>query len=132
MEDEPEVPSVQPMIGRDPRGEKRFVFAGVPNHHEAGPVLARRNRSLKESVVEGVVGHPNGKSLDRGVPRGSLRDRPRDEAAGDLEPEVVVKGPRPMLLNDESEGSRWRSSPTDRFAHPRKVMAPVSVSSAPR
>src|SRR6202171_1830456 len=77
------------------------VSAAVPDQNLARAVVAGRDVAMKVDVVERVVLHVDREVIGLRVHGNALRDRPGDEHAIVLEPEVPVQPPRVVLLDDE-------------------------------
>ena len=88
---------------------------GVPHDDVAAAVLAARDHALEVEVLERVVLDVERRPPDRRVEGRTLRHRPADQHAVDLEPEVVVQPAGPVPLHHEPArparrpGRRWRS-----------------------
>ncbi len=76
--------------------------AAVPELHGSAPIFATRDRPLEVSVVEGMVLHFHRQAFLSGIQRRSARHGPGSEDSVQLEPQIVMKPPRGMLLNDEA------------------------------
>src|ERR1019366_8264204 len=75
--------------------------AGVPELHGAHPVPGG-DHPLEVAVVVGMVLGLDGQAAGRGIQRRATGDRPREEDAPVLEPEVVVEPRRPVHLDAET------------------------------
>ncbi len=84
--------------------------AAVPEHHGARAVLLRRNHAFEIAVLDRVIFDVHREPLVVGIEARSFRHRPTEQHAVELEPEVVVKAPRRVLLDDEFE-RRFRALP---------------------
>ena len=91
-------------------GSLRCPRAPVPDHHRAAAVFAGRDDSFKGRVFPRVVLDVGGHAFDGRIDRRSLRNGPRKEHAGPFEPEVVVEGRRPVLLDDVGESPARRAA----------------------
>src|SRR2546429_379706 len=74
--------------------------AAIPEHDEAGAV-AFGNHAFELAVREWMILDVHGEPLRLRIERGTLGDRPRQQHAVVLEPEVVVQMARQMLLDAE-------------------------------
>ena len=79
--------------------------AGVPELHRAHPVPGG-DHPLEVAVIDGVVLGLNRQAAAAGVQGGSARDRPGEQDAAVLEPEVVVETGRPVHLDAEATALR--------------------------
>ena len=75
--------------------------AGVPELHRAHPVPGG-DHALEVAVVDRVVLGLDGQPAGGGVQGGAAGDRPGEEDAPVLEPEVVVEAGRPVHLDAEA------------------------------
>ena len=80
---------------------QQLVGAAVPDLDGAGPVLPFRDLPLERRVLERVVFDVNGEVLLTGLEGDALRNRPAEQGAVLLEPEVVVQPPGVVTLDDE-------------------------------
>src|SRR5438034_9048751 len=77
-------------------------FAEVPYDDFARTIIAFRQASLEQKVVERMVLNMDREALHIRVFVWPLRHRPRDECRANFQPEVIVETPGPVLLDDES------------------------------
>src|SRR5439155_6255689 len=75
--------------------------AAVPDFDRAGAVFALGELPRERRVVEGMVLDVDGEVLLSGLERYTLRHCPARQRTVSLEPEVVVKTPRIVTLDDE-------------------------------
>jgi len=80
--------------------------AAVPDDDVAAAVVAGRDDSLERRVVVRMVLGHHRQALDRRIVGRPFRHRPRFQNALHLQPEVVVKMRRGMLLDDEDRQLR--------------------------
>ncbi len=85
-------------------GVVRLPRPGVPDSHVAGAVLPSGDHALEVDVLHRVVLHAKGAAPPLRVEGRPLGHRPADQDPVDLEPEVVVRAPRPVTLDDEPPG----------------------------
>ena len=79
--------------------------AGVPELHRAHPVPGG-DHPLEVAVIDGVVLGLDRQAAAAGVQGGSAGDRPGEQDAAVLEPEVVVETGRPVHLDAEATALR--------------------------
>ena len=88
-------------------------FAEVPYDDFARTIIAFRQTSLEQKVVERMVLNMDREALHARILAWPLRHRPGDERRANFQSEVIVETPGPVLLDDESRsrgsGSRSRS-----------------------
>ncbi len=84
---------------------ERHPAAAVPDDHRARAVVAGRDQPLEVRVLDGVVLDVDREPLVGRVRRRALRHGPGLQHAVVLEPEVVVRAPRRVLLDDEPRAS---------------------------
>src|SRR5437667_2167460 len=77
-------------------------FAEIPYDDFARTIIAFRQASLKQQVVERMVLNMDREALHIRIFVWPLRHRPRDECRANFQPEVIVETPGPVLLDDES------------------------------
>ena len=80
----------------------QLVSAPVPDHHRASAVLALGDQALEVVVVGGVIFDVGGQPPLGWIEGWPFGDRPGDEYAFHLQPEVVVQPGGPMLLDHEA------------------------------
>ena len=81
----------------------QLVGAAIPHLDRAAAVLAGRDVALEVGVVERVVLDVHRQRALAGPQRHAARQRPAQQHAVALEPEVVVQGASRMALHDEHE-----------------------------
>jgi len=80
----------------------RLKFAVVPHNDFTRAIIPFRKGSLEQKVVERVVVNMDREALHPRVFGWPLRHCPRDENRADLQSEVIVETPSPVLLDHES------------------------------
>ena len=75
--------------------------AAIPEHHGAGAVLPLRDHAFEAPVFQRVVLDMHGKALVRRIEARPFGNRPAQQHAAELEPEVIVQMTRRVLLDDE-------------------------------
>jgi hypothetical protein len=83
-----------------------FPVTAIPQQHGAGPVLLGRNHTLEVAVLERVIFDVHREPLVRGIQTRTLRDRPAQQNAVELQSEIVVEMRRRVFLNDERRLAR--------------------------
>ena len=101
-----ELALLQPLV----RVADRLPGPGVPEHDGAASVLSLGDGALEVAVLQGVVLHVDGEAADLGVQAGSLGDRPAEQHAVELEPQVVVQAACGVLLDaEQAAGEAFRA-----------------------
>jgi hypothetical protein len=77
-------------------------ISAIPNHYGATPVLPLRDGTFEVSVIQRMVLYLNREPFVVGIEGRTLGYGPRLEDAVELQPQVVVKVRRRMLLDDET------------------------------
>ena len=80
-----------------------MIEAPVPDDHASCAVIVLRDHALKILVVERMVFNHDGQPFYGRIQRGPLRDGPALQHPFHLKPEIIMKGPGRMLLNDKNE-----------------------------
>ena len=83
------------------RSRDELVGAAIPEVDRAAAVLARRDVALEVGVLDRVVLDVHRERALAGAQRHAPRQRPAEQHAVALEPQVVVQGAGRMALNDE-------------------------------
>ncbi len=87
-------------------GLERAEPTPVPHDDRSRAIVPRRDHSLEIPVFERVVFDVDGQSLLLDMGRGPLGHRPALQGAVQLQPQVVVHVPGPVLLDDETGAGR--------------------------
>ena len=108
LEDELQIPFFQslpkkPLALFAVSGGRVMVNAPVPDDHAPRAVIVLRDETLKILVIERVIFDHHGQPFYGWIERGPPRDGPALQHALQFEPEVVMKGPGRVLLNDKDE-----------------------------
>ena len=89
-------------------GRHRVERALIPQLHCAAAVFALRDHALERGVVERMIFGAHRQPLGCGPRGGAFRDGPAFQHAVDLEPEIVMLAPRPVMLHAEPVTARRR------------------------
>ncbi len=95
----------------------QLVVTAIPDADVAATVLARLDVTLEAAVLDRVIFGVHGKVIRLGVLRDALRQRPGDQDAVVLKPEIPVQGTRMVLLDDEGRPTPALSLPRAPGAH---------------
>ena len=80
-----------------------MIKAPVPDDDASCAVIALRDNALKILVIKRMVFNHDGQPFYGRIQRGPLRHGPALQHPFQLQPEIIMKGPGRVLMNDKNE-----------------------------
>src|SRR5262249_42906942 len=84
----------------------RLPGAAIPHHHRAAAILALRNGALEGAVLDRMVLDVDREPLVGGIEARPLRNGPAQQRTVMLEPEIEMRRPRRVLLDQVTVSAR--------------------------